>query len=361
MQDLNDKVTGNSLTAAEWNQVPSEIQNVIEDTGQTLAGGDLNQLGKGIAQYAGNGDFYTDSGAADAYVLSVIGSKQASTAYVDGMRVRFIPGNANTGASTVNVAGLGVKDIRDEADTALTGGELTTGAEVILSYSVATGRFKLIRSALSGAVTVSVETVSGAYTPPPGVKALEFIAIGGGGGSGGVDGQGAGTAAASLPGGGAGTSIDFTTSIEASYTLTIGAAGAAGASGNNAGGVGGNTTVASTGVNLTANGGPGGAGDFGSSGNSAPNGTDGGAASGGAINIPGGGTGSSSVVGGFSAGSSKGGDSLFGTGGRGSTNSAGVAGSGFGSGGGGSGNVGTATNFSGAAGAPGAVIVKEHF
>ena len=82
MQDLNDKITGNSLTAPEWNEVPSEIQNIIEGLGITLSGGDLNQLGKAIAGYVANGSFYTDSGAADAYVLSVIGSKQALPAYI---------------------------------------------------------------------------------------------------------------------------------------------------------------------------------------------------------------------------------------------------------------------------------------
>lgn len=112
MEDLNDKITGDTLTATEWNQVPSEIQNVIEGLGITLSSGDLNQLGKSIAGYVANGTFYTDSGAADAYVLSVIGSKQAPPAYTDGFAVSFIAGNDNTGASTINVAGLGVKNIK---------------------------------------------------------------------------------------------------------------------------------------------------------------------------------------------------------------------------------------------------------
>src|SRR5512139_1845356 len=100
MQDLNDKVTGNSLSADEWNQVPSEIQNVIESLGIALSGVDLNQLGKAIAGYAGNGDFYTDSGVANAYVLSPIGLKKSPHAYVDGLRIRFRVGNSNTGPST---------------------------------------------------------------------------------------------------------------------------------------------------------------------------------------------------------------------------------------------------------------------
>jgi hypothetical protein len=112
MQDLNDKITGNTLTAAEWNEVPSEIQNVIENLGQTLTSGDLNQLGKAIGGYVANGLFYSESGIADAYVLSVVGLKQRAPAYAIGFKIQFIAGNTNTGASTVNVAGLGVKDLK---------------------------------------------------------------------------------------------------------------------------------------------------------------------------------------------------------------------------------------------------------
>jgi len=112
MQDLNDKVLGGLLTAPEWNEVPSEIQNVIEALGLTLTSGDLNQLGKAIAGYVTNGTFYTDSGIANAYVLTKIGSKQTAPAYTDGFFISFLTGNTNTGASTINVAGLGVKNLK---------------------------------------------------------------------------------------------------------------------------------------------------------------------------------------------------------------------------------------------------------
>lgn len=112
MQDLTGKITGSSLTAAEWNQLPQEVQNVITALGIPLGSGDLNQLGKAIAGYVANGTFYSDSGVADAYVLSTIGSKQAPTGYTDGFEINFVTANPNTGASTVNVAGLGVKSIK---------------------------------------------------------------------------------------------------------------------------------------------------------------------------------------------------------------------------------------------------------
>lgn len=48
MKVLNTKVTGNDLTAAEFNEPMSEIQKAITDSGQTLSSGDLGQLSKAI-------------------------------------------------------------------------------------------------------------------------------------------------------------------------------------------------------------------------------------------------------------------------------------------------------------------------
>ena len=142
MQDLNDFLTGDDLTAAKFNEPMSEIQNVIEGLGIALSGADLNQLGKAIAGYVANGNFYTDSGAADAYVLTKIGLKQTLPAYTDGMAVEFIAGNTSTGASTVNVAGLGVKNIVDTG----TAGIITAGLRYQLRYRSGSGNFEIVGS-----------------------------------------------------------------------------------------------------------------------------------------------------------------------------------------------------------------------
>lgn len=139
MQDLTGKNTGSSLTAVEWNQLPTEVQNVITSLGQTLTNADLNQLGKAIAGYVANGEFYTDSGSADAYVLAPVGTKQAPPAYTDGMRIRFVTSNPNTGASTVNVAGLGVKDVLTEAGDPI-GADAIYGS-MVLTYNLSLDGF----------------------------------------------------------------------------------------------------------------------------------------------------------------------------------------------------------------------------
>lgn len=134
MENIPTKNTGDSLTAAEFNQIPDELENAITNTGITLSSGDLSQLSKAIANYTASGDFYTDTGAADAYVLSVIASKQGPTSYATGTRVRFIVGNTNTGASTINVNTIGVKNIKTNAGTDPAAGDLTAGAIIELEY-----------------------------------------------------------------------------------------------------------------------------------------------------------------------------------------------------------------------------------
>lgn len=127
MQDLNDKVTGDTLSATEWNEVPTELQNIITQNGQSLTSADLNQLGKGVSGYAAYGDWYSDTGAANAVVLTSIGGRQSPPAYAQGMGVRFTAGNTNTGNTTINVNGLGVVKLLDNVGMEIAAGTLTAG------------------------------------------------------------------------------------------------------------------------------------------------------------------------------------------------------------------------------------------
>ncbi len=360
MQDLNDKVTGGTLTATEWNEVPSEIQNVIEGLGITLSSGDLNQLGKAIAGYVANGIFYTDSGAANAYVLTTIGSKQTATAYTDGLEAAFIAGNDNAaGASTVNVAGLGVKNIKLADGTDPAAGEISRRARII--FDLANDRFELIRA---GYVKTTVVTVSDAsFAPDPDTQSIELTAVGAGGGGGGVDGQGAGTGAGSTGGAGGATATVLTSDIPSSLNITIGAGGTGGAAGNNNGTAGGATTVVSTpaGINLNAGGGALGSGDLGASGGNTNVSSSGGAATGGDINLKGGDGTAGGVDGATRQSTGLSGASHFGGNVAQGREAAGAASTTPGTGGGGSSTVTVATNFAGGDGADGIVIVREFF
>lgn len=356
MQDLNDKVTGGTLTATEWNEVPSEIQNVIEGLGITLSSGDLNQLGKAIAGYVANGAFYTDSGAADAYVLTEIGSKQALTAYTDGATFEFNASNAGTGgAATVNVAGLGVKNIKLRDGTDPAAGQID--GRTLLKFDLANDRCELIES---GMVNIVEFTTSDTYNPPAGVKGLEFIVVGAGGGAGGADGQGAGTGAVGGSGGGGGASILATNNIEASYTITIGAGGTAGAAAGGNGGAGGNSSAVSVAVNMIGNGGAGGAGMVGTASSTVVAGGAGGTSSGGDSSVQGGGGLPGRVSDGNYTAPPISGSSFLG---GGVTNSVGVGITGIGFGSGGSGGIteDAATNNAGGAGKAGVIIIREFF
>lgn len=359
MQDLTGKTTGSTLTAVEWNQLPQESQNIITQTGQTLTDSDLNQLGKGVASYAAGGAFYTDSGAADAYVLTTVGGKQAPAGYFDGMTVEFITTNANTGASTVNVASLGVKDVKVVGGTDPTAGAVN--GRTVLKFDAVNDWFEL-QSIKNQVVSIDF-TVGAVYNPPANVTALEILAIGGGGGGGGADGQGAGTNAAAAGGGGGGAAMIVTNIIDASYTITIGAGGNAGAgSGGGDGGDGGNTTVVSSNVNLSANGGTGGQGDVGSSGSpSTSTGGAGGDATGGTVNITGSDGSSGKVNSGLVVNIGDSGGSYYGGAIRGRATAAGGDGLTVGSGGSGAGAGAASTNFPGGAGADGYVLIKEYF
>lgn len=146
--DIVSKSTGDPMTAAEQNQVTNEIENALSSTGQTPASGNLFQLAKAIVDYAAHGDFYTDSGAIGAYVLTALASKQSPTAYSDGMRVRFKVGNDNTGASTINVAALGVKNIKNPTGNDPAAGDLS--GNVTLEYDAGNGYFIIYDVAVGG-------------------------------------------------------------------------------------------------------------------------------------------------------------------------------------------------------------------
>lgn len=72
-----------------------------------------------------------DSGVANAYVVTLA---PAPSAYTDGMELEFKPTNDNTGASTINVNGLGAKNIKRIDGTNPAAGDLKTGKFVRVRY-----------------------------------------------------------------------------------------------------------------------------------------------------------------------------------------------------------------------------------
>jgi hypothetical protein len=128
-----------SLSASYFNQMPLEQTNLISSTGITPTSNDLNQTGKSVANYASVGDYYIDSGSANTYVLSPVSSGslrfQGVTQYFLGMRIRFIPSHTNTATSTVNVNGLGIKNIKLKNGSDIADGDLEVNEAAQLYYN----------------------------------------------------------------------------------------------------------------------------------------------------------------------------------------------------------------------------------
>jgi microcystin-dependent protein len=66
------------------------------------------------------------------------------TAYVTGMTLSFVPVNANTGAVTIDLDGLGARNIYLDATTALSAGDLAAGKVALVEYDGT--RFQLVNS-----------------------------------------------------------------------------------------------------------------------------------------------------------------------------------------------------------------------
>lgn len=122
--------------------------------------------------------YYTDSGAANAYVLTRPDGGPA--VYSENLTVIFKPLAANTGPSTINVGGVGVVALVSSAGAALGGGELVTGRYTKARYTGSS--FQLVSSGeahLAGAETFTgpktfedILTVFGGYTSTSDGKVL---------------------------------------------------------------------------------------------------------------------------------------------------------------------------------------------
>lgn len=98
--------------------------------------------------------YAADTGAANAYVVTL--ATAPPSGYVDGLTVHFKTSNANTGASTINVNGLGVKQIRDFNGDPLEAGTIPAGGIVTVRYDGSYFRLNTVATS----VTPSADSVS---------------------------------------------------------------------------------------------------------------------------------------------------------------------------------------------------------
>ncbi len=129
--DLRDGI--NACLAKNGENSPSSSlpMNSQKHTGVANASARTEYAAAGQIQDDALNYVASDSGSADAYVIA---PSPAITAYTEGQRFGFTATNASTGASTINVSGLGVKSIKKHHDQAIAAGDIEAGAVVVVQY-----------------------------------------------------------------------------------------------------------------------------------------------------------------------------------------------------------------------------------
>ena len=144
---------GTEVTDAWLNGIQEELVGLILAGGLTLDGQARNQVMQSIARHAAGGAWFgIGGGAANAQTVTAVVSNATPDpdiffavpdALFAGMAVEFLPSVDNTGATTLDVFGLGVKPAQNYDGTAFIGGELITGRPVRFSYAVAGDAWRL--------------------------------------------------------------------------------------------------------------------------------------------------------------------------------------------------------------------------
>lgn len=99
-------------------------------------------------------NYVVDSGAADAYVVTL---SYAPVAYTDGMQVVFKALAANTGASTLNVNALGAKVIKRQDGAALAAGDIAADKIVEVRFNTTSDQFEIQGSTAVGTGTMAAQ------------------------------------------------------------------------------------------------------------------------------------------------------------------------------------------------------------
>lgn len=106
--------------------------------------------------------FGLDSGTANAYVVTPTAGG-ITFALAAGVLVRFTGSNANTGASTLNVSGSGVKTLVGQAGAACTGGEVQTTTPTWVQYTGSV--WQVVGTGAQPAFVRSASEINASVTP----------------------------------------------------------------------------------------------------------------------------------------------------------------------------------------------------
>jgi hypothetical protein len=104
----------------------------VGNTGSSVALVNKEVMDDHLKDYTLQIPYTNTGGSANAYTASF---NPALTAYTEGVAIAVKINAANTGASTININGLGAKSIRDPRGNTLTAGKFTAGSIYTLRYN----------------------------------------------------------------------------------------------------------------------------------------------------------------------------------------------------------------------------------
>lgn len=128
----------------------ADVNNLRDDVGVAF---DLLPTPAELAQ--GGMNYAIDTGVADSYVVAL---PNPIASYADGAEIVFRAVNANTGASTINVDGVGVKSLRRHNGNALIAGDIVANKIYCFRYNTISGYFEM--QLITCGQMSDVETVS---------------------------------------------------------------------------------------------------------------------------------------------------------------------------------------------------------
>ncbi len=216
-------------------------KSIVTSGGQAIAAGawvagDVVQLTYDGTNFQAAGivkpDWYAnDTGTTNALAVTL---SPAPSAYFAGMHIDIKVANTVTGAATLNVNGLGAKNLVKGDQQALVSNNVVAGEVIRVIYDGTQFQVANLLSTNFRATTYTVYSFRGTYTwtCPPGVTQVKIRAVGAGGSGGAGVNYGGGS------GGNAGAYVELIYNVVpgSNYTITVGQGGSASAGNGNAGG-----------------------------------------------------------------------------------------------------------------------------
>ena len=155
----NDLATGiNSCINKDGSNAFTGAADLGSQKITALADGTAHTDGVNAGQIQDGGLIFqaTDSGSANTYAIALT---PAVTGYVAGQVFHFKAANASSGASTLNVNGLGAKNIKKKNDQAIAAGDIEEDAIVSVIYDGTS--FQMLSQLGTSAGSMSSWTLSG--------------------------------------------------------------------------------------------------------------------------------------------------------------------------------------------------------